>query len=106
MMVVDALDPASVNPQELVVLIVAIGGLIPVYLYYQRSTRWLLGAYAFLLIGAFTTNVENVFWYDGFNLVEHSIGNLGAGIAFAAAAYAHRCRLLAAVENGSETAER
>ena len=84
------------NPQELVVLIVAIGGLIPVVAYYRKLTRWFLLPYGFLVIGALATNIENVRWYGPFNAVEHGIGNLGVGLSFAALAYVHRRRIRSA----------
>ncbi|AZH23892.1 hypothetical protein [Haloplanus aerogenes] len=76
--------------QSLVVLIVAVVGLIPVVLYYQKTPRWFVAAYGFLFVAAFATNFEDLFLPTALNLVEHFIGNLGAGIAFAVAAYAYR----------------
>lgn len=86
-------DLSLLQPQEVVVLIVAVGGLLPIILYYRWATRWVLIAYAFLLIGALATNIENLFWHDQINRIEHFVGNLGAGIAFAVAAYAYRASL-------------
>lgn len=80
----------SLNPQELVVLIVALGGLVPVVLYLQETSPWFVIAYGFLVVGAITTNVENLLWHDLFNFIEHAVGNMGAGIAFAIAAYKQR----------------
>ena len=92
-MIHNVLSLAVLNPQELVVLIIALGGLIPLVLYFRQTSRWFVLAYGFLLVGAITTNVENLLWHDVFNFIEHSIGNMGAGVAFAIAAYAHRRKL-------------
>lgn len=86
-------DVTILNPQELVVLIVAVGGLVPLAMYYHKTSRWFVLAYGFLLVGAITTNVENLLWHDTFNFIEHAIGNMGAGIAFAIGAYVHRQKI-------------
>lgn len=86
------IEQIPLNPQELVVLMVALGGLIPICLYYGRVAIGLLAIYAFLVIGAVTTNLENLFWHDGLNFIEHSIGNLGAGVGFGLFAYWYRDR--------------
>lgn len=80
----------ALQPQEIVVFLVALGGLFPLLLYFNNINNWFLIAYGFLLIGAITTNIENIILYDVFNFIEHSVGNLGAGIAFAIAAYMYR----------------
>lgn len=49
--------------------------------------------YGFLLLGAIRTNVENLLFHDVLNFIEHSVGNLGAGIAMAVLAYVHRHRI-------------
>ncbi len=82
-----AIDFAALNPQELIVLLVALAGLVPVLTYRRAIPRWVLAPYAFLLIGAVMTNVENLLWHDLLNYIEHSIGNLGAGLAMAVASY-------------------
>ena len=43
------------------------------------------------------TNLENLFWPTTLNFVEHGVGNLGAGIAFAILAYVHRRRINGAI---------
>lgn len=78
------------EPQALMVLIVASVGLVPVLLYYERTPQWFVYPYGFLLVGAIATNLENVVLPDLLNLVEHFVGNMGAGAAFAAAAYVYR----------------
>jgi len=76
--------------QAFVVLIVAVIALVPVILYYEQTSKWFVAAYGFLLVGAFTTNFENLFLPDILNFTEHLVGNMGAGIAFAVAAYMYR----------------
>lgn len=76
--------------QTLVVLIIAVIGLIPVALYRRQTPQWFTAAYGFLLIAAFATNFENLFLPTALNLTEHFVGNLGAGLAFAGAAYMYR----------------
>lgn len=87
------LELSSLQPQEVVILIVATGGLIPILMYHRWATHWVLIAYGFLLIGAIATNIENLFWHDQINRIEHFVGNLGAGVAFAMVAYAYRVSL-------------
>lgn len=81
---------AGMDPQSLVILIVALVGLVPVLMYYQETPKWFVVAYGFLLVAAFTTNFENVLLPELLGFLEHSVGNLGAGVAFAVAAYVYR----------------
>lgn len=76
--------------QAFVVLIVAVIGLVPVALYFTKTPKWFLIPYAFLFVAAFATNFENVFLPDLLNFTEHLVGNMGAGLAFLAAAYMYR----------------
>jgi len=78
------------GPQAFVVLIVALIGLVPVVLYYSDTYQWFVYAYGFLLVAAIATNFENVLLPDLLNYTEHIVGNMGAGIAFAVAAYLYR----------------
>lgn len=80
------------DPQALVVLVVALVGAVPVVLYYQRTNRWFVVAYAALLVAAVATNVENIVLPTVLNATEHVLGNMAAGIAFALAAYVYRQR--------------
>lgn len=80
----------GIGPPTLVILIVAIVAAVPVVLYYDKTYRWFVYAYGFLFVAAFATNFENLFLPDVLNLVEHTVGNLGAAIAFAVAAYKYR----------------
>jgi hypothetical protein len=73
-----------------VVLIVAVIGVVPVVLYREKTANWFLYAYGFLLVAAFATNFENLLLPDLLNYTEHFVGNLGAGLAFAVAAYTYR----------------
>jgi hypothetical protein len=75
---------------SLVILVVAVVGLIPVVLYRKTTANWFLYAYGFLFVAAFATNFENLLLPDLLNYTEHFVGNLGAGIAFAVAAYVYR----------------
>lgn len=73
-----------------VVLIVAVIGLVPAVIYRKSTDKWFLIAYGFLVVAAFATNFENLFLPQVLNLTEHFVGNLGAGVAFAVAAYVYR----------------
>jgi len=83
-----------------VILVVAVVGLVPVVLYRERTPNWFLVAYGFLFVAAFATNFENLLLGDLLNLTEHYVGNLGAGLAFAVAAYTYRKRR---IEGDDET---
>jgi VanZ family protein len=78
--------------QSLIILIVAVIGLVPVVLYYEKTPTWFVAAYGFLFVAAFATNFENALLPNVLNLTEHFVGNLGAGLAFAGAAYTYRKR--------------
>lgn len=80
----------GLDPQSVVIFAVAVVGAIPVVLYYDKTYRWFVYAYACLFVAAFATNFEDLFLSELLNLTEHVVGNLGAGIAFAAAAYMYR----------------
>jgi hypothetical protein len=87
--------------QTLVVLIIALVGLVPVVLYRQETPRWFIVAYGFLFVAAFATNFENLFLPTVLNLTEHFVGNLGAGVAFAVAAYVYRRDRINDADTGS-----
>ena len=84
----------AIDAQTFVVLVIAAIGLVPVVLYRRKTPTVFLTAYAFLVIAAFATTLENAVFPDVLNLVEHYIGNLGAGLSFAAAAYLYRKRAI------------
>lgn len=83
-----------------VILVVAVIGLVPVVLYRERTANWFLYAYGFLFVAAFATNFESLLLPDLLNYTEHYVGNLGAGLAFAVAAYVYRKR---EIEDAEET---
>lgn len=89
--------------QSLVVLLVAIIGLVPIALYYEKTPRLFLVPYVFLFIAAFATNFENLLLPELLNLTEHVLGNMAAGVSFAVAAYLYRKRSIVA-EGGAEAA--
>ncbi|WP_136688469.1 hypothetical protein [Halorhabdus amylolytica] len=93
------------DAQAFVVLIIAVVGLAPVLLYRTKTSRWFLFAYAFLFVAAFTTNFENVLLPEVLNLVEHIVGNMGTGIAFAVAAYMYRRQTITADAETGEAPE-
>lgn len=80
-----AFDAAS-----FVILVVAVLGAVPVALYYEKTPKWFIIAYACFFIAAFATNFEDVLLGDLLNGVEHVVGNLGAGVSLAIAAYLYR----------------
>lgn len=88
-----ALDVAALNPPELVVLLIGIAGLVPLVVYRSGLEWWVVVPYTFLLTGAILTNVEHLILPTVLNFLEHSIGNLGAGVTMAIAAYVGRNRL-------------
>ena len=105
------IDITALDPQELVVLLVALGGLIPLFAYRRRLSRWLSLPYGFLLVGALATNLENLRWHETLNFIEHSVGNMGAGLAFLLLAIVYRRRIIARdprriTERANESADR
>ena len=93
----------AIGAQTFVVLVVALVGLIPVALFYRRTYRWFVVAYGFLFVAAMATNLENVVLPDILNYTEHLVGNMGAGLAFAAAAYMYRKEHLMSGDEQGET---
>lgn len=91
-------DIAGMDPQALVVLVVAVVAAVPVAVYYRKTSKWFVVAFACLFVAAVATNVENLLLPDLLNLTEHVVGNMGAGVAFAVAAYMLRTK-------GSEAGE-
>lgn len=84
----------ALEPGEIVVLTVALVGLVPVMLRYSDDAKWFVVGYCCLVVGAIATNVEALFLGDLFNFVEHGVGLLGSGLAFAYAIYERRTSLL------------
>lgn len=93
----------SIGAQTFVVLMIAVIGVVPVVLYRHETPTMFLVPYAFLAVAAFATNVENLVLPDALNLVEHFVGNLGAGLSFAAAAYLYRRQAVGDTENAAAT---
>ena len=89
------------DAQAFVVLVVAVIGLVPVLLYRKATPTVLVVPYAFLTVAAFATNFENVILPDVLNFTEHLVGNLGAGVGFAVAAYLYRQRSITDESDGS-----
>jgi hypothetical protein len=91
--------------ESFVVLIMAVIGLGPVLYYFEKTPIWFTAAYGFLFVAAFATSVEELFLPDVLNLIEHYVGNLGAGVAFAIAAYTYRKQHITAEEAVEPTGE-
>lgn len=88
-----ALELSALEPGELVLVTIALVGLIPVALRYTDDAKWFTVGYCCLVVGAIATNLEALFLGDLLNLVEHGVGLMGSGIAFAYATYDRRQRL-------------
>ena len=84
----------AIGAQTFVVLVIAAVGVVPVVLYRRETPTIFLVPYVFLAVAAFATNVENLVLPELLNLTEHYVGNLGAGLSFAAAAYLYRRRTI------------
>lgn len=91
-MVLTAFDPV-----ELMTLLVALLGLIPVAKYYRPEAKLFTLGYLFIVLNLVSTNVEVIVLGDLFDLAEHAALS-ASGIAFLAAAYTQRKRLLGAEE--------
>ncbi len=92
----------ALGPLEVTVLVVAIIGAVPIAFHYRKRSKYFVAAYALIFVGAMSTNVENLILGDTFNLLEHSVGLMGASIAFAAAAYLRRQNVLLADNDDSD----
>lgn len=92
------LDITSLDAKELVLVVVALLGLIPVVTQRtERSGLFTLG-YVLLFFGAVATNVEHVALGGVFGFLEHAVGVGAAGAVFLLAAYRRRQRILAGDE--------
>ncbi|ACV47750.1 MULTISPECIES: hypothetical protein [Halomicrobium] len=78
------------TPLELVGLIVALVGLIPVLSQYKEETKWFTAGYVLLVVGMVATNIEALLLGGVLNFVEHGIGVGLAGLVFLVAAYVRR----------------
>jgi len=75
---------------EVVVLVIILGGFLPVIMALRRNKELLVFflAYMFLLLGAVFTILEGFFWGDIFHFLEHGLGITLAAFLFLASAYA------------------
>ena len=89
-----AVELSALEPSEIVLPIVALIGLVPVVIQYRKESKWFAVGYAFLIVATLSTNLEALFLGDVLNFVEHSLGLMGAGIAFLAAGYLRRKEVL------------
>lgn len=80
----------GIGAQTAVVLIVAVVAAVPVILYYEQTYKWFAVGYACLFVAAFATTFESLVLPTVLNVTEHTVGNLGAAVAFAVAAYTYR----------------
>jgi len=85
-----ALELAALDPKELILVVVALLGLIPVLMLNISKSKLFVAGYGMLVLGAVVTNVEHLLLGDALNLVEHAGGLMGSGVLFAAAAYYRR----------------
>ena len=98
------LELSALDPSEVVLPIVALIGLAPVVIQYRRESKWFAVGYLFLVVATLSTNLEALFLGDLLNLAEHSLGLMGSGIAFLAAGYMRREKVVGgeADESGPE----
>ena len=89
-----AMELSALEPSEVVLPIVAMIGLVPVVLQYRRESKWFAVGYLFLIVATLSTNLEALFLGDVLNFAEHSLGLMGSGLAFLAAGYLRRKRIL------------
>lgn len=75
---------------EVVGLIVAVLGLLPVLSQYKAETKWFTAGYLLLVAGMVATNVEAVVLPVVLNFTEHVVGIGLAGVTFLFAAYQRR----------------
>ena len=88
------IEATALDPKELVLVLIAVVGLVPLLLLRTSRSKLFTGGYLLLCAGALATNVESLLLGDLFNVVEH--GSIAAaGIVFFAAAYTRRQRALA-----------
>ena len=78
------------DTKELVLVVIAVLGLVPVLVSYREQSKWFAVGYGLLVVGAVATNVEALAFGDLLDVVEHGVGLMGAGITFFVAAYLRR----------------
>ncbi|WP_313694929.1 hypothetical protein [Halorarum halobium] len=96
-----AIDLAALDAKELVLVIVALLGLIPVLTQRTEGSRLFAFGYVFLFFGAVFTNLEHLVLPGILGLLEHVVGMAFAGVLFLYAAYSRRQLIL----NGGELGE-
>ncbi|MFC7205175.1 hypothetical protein ACFQJC_16775 [Haloferax namakaokahaiae] len=85
-----ASELAALDPKELVLVLIALVGLVPVLLLHTSRSKLFTGGYLLLCVGALATNVEALVLGDILNLVEHGAGIAASGIVFLLAARSQR----------------
>ncbi|WP_049926979.1 hypothetical protein [Halopiger goleimassiliensis] len=100
-----ALALSALEPGELILLTIAVVGLVPVLLGYKPEAKWFAVGYGCIVVGTLATNLEALAFNTAFNFLEHSVGLMGVGIAFAYATYHRRQRLLAQSDDEIESPE-
>ncbi|MDS0296178.1 hypothetical protein [Halogeometricum luteum] len=76
----------ALDPKELVLILIALVGVVPVLLLRSSQSKWFMGGYLLLCAGALATNLEALALSDLFNVVEHGAGIAASGIVFLIAA--------------------
>ena len=89
-----ALDLAVLDAKELVLVVVALLGIVPVISQRSERSRLFTVGYVLLLFGALATNLEALVLGEVLGLLEHAVGIGAAGIVFLYAAYRRRQQLL------------
>lgn len=95
-----ALDLAALDAKELVLVLVALLGLIPVVTQRTEGARLFTLGYLLLFFGAVATNLEAIVLPDVLGLLEHVVGIGAAGVLFCYAAYRRRQLILDGGELG------
>lgn len=93
---------STLDPSEAVLPIVALIGLVPVAAQYREQSKWFVVGYLLLVVATVSTNVEALFLGTVLNVVEHSLGLMGSGLAFLAAGYLRRKQVLSGGEPGTD----
>lgn len=91
---------SALDPHKVVLPAIALLGLVPIVAQYRDRSKWFVVGYVLLIAATLSTNLENLFLGTVLNYTEHYVGLMGSGLAFLAAGYFRRKRVLA--EDGSE----
>ncbi|MDS0297150.1 hypothetical protein NDI76_00150 [Halogeometricum sp. S1BR25-6] len=81
-----AAELTALDPKELVLILIALVGIVPVLLLRSSQSKWFMGGYLLLCAGALATNLEALALSGLFNVVEHGAGIAASGIVFFIAA--------------------